>query len=74
MPAGSGGLSGGAIAGIAVGSAAVIVALIALLACCLLGGRRRRRRPPPDVEMLAPKVSEEKVICGTALRPTSHDT
>ena len=69
--AGGGGLSGGAIAGIAVGSAAVVVALIALLACCLLGGRRRGGQPPPDVEMLGPKVLEEKVKADSALCPAA---
>ena len=60
-------LSGGAIAGIAVGSAAVVVALIALLACCVLGGRRRRGQPRPDVEMLGTKVSDDKVSADSAL-------
>ncbi len=70
VPAGGSGLSGGAIAGVAVGSAAVVVALIVLMACCLLGGRRRREQPPSDVEMLGSKVSEEKVRVGPYAVPS----
>ena len=54
-------MSGGAIAGIAVGG--VAVAVLALLLLCLCCCRRRpSARPAADVEMLGPKVSEEKVI------------
>ena len=63
--AGSTKLSGGAIAGIAVGASAAVVATLALL-CLLCAARRRRARPPADVEMLEPKSSAEKVAAAYA--------